>query len=237
MHGIGFSVWGGIHVRWKGFPPPKYQAIVEGLLFIARMTRPEISSLLGRRTKDVSPENWKAALTVLRYLRSTNHDGLTLKKAEDLEVRIYADAAYGGEKSRSQTGALMTLENQLVGWYSRRQGVVSLSVTEAEYIADCEGAKDAAWIQQFLHELGITKTPTLYTDSEGAYNLSKTSKFARRSRHIEHRYHYLRQQQRTERLKVVTIPGKENPADMLTKLLPMTIVNGWKALWMSTYKP
>ena len=61
-------------------PPPKYQAIVGGLLFIVRMSRPEISvhvNLLGRRTKDASPENWKAALTVLRYLRSTKHDGLT----------------------------------------------------------------------------------------------------------------------------------------------------------------
>lgn len=73
--------------------------------------------------------------------------------------------------------------------------MVSLSVTEAEYIADCKGAKDASWIQQFLWELGIPVTPTLYTDSEGAYNLSKASKFARRSHHIEHRFHYLRQQQ------------------------------------------
>ena len=108
---------------------------------------------------------------------------------------------------------------------------------EAEYIADCEGAKDAAWIQQFLAELGIMITPTLYTDSEGAYNLSKASKFASRSWHIEHRFHYLRQQQRAKKLKVVTIPGKNNPADLLTKLLPMTTVNGWKASWMSTYEP
>jgi len=85
----------------------------------------------------------------------------------------------------------MTLGYQPIGWYSRRQEVVSLSITEAEYIADCEGAKDAAWMRQFLQELGINSKPILYTDSEGAYNLSKTSKFARRSRHIEHRYHYL----------------------------------------------
>lgn len=80
-------------------------------------------------------------------MSSTKADGLTLKKADDLEVRIYADAAYGGEGSRSQTGALITIGRQLIGWYSRRQDVASLSVTEAEYIADCEGAKDASWIQ------------------------------------------------------------------------------------------
>jgi len=104
-----------------------------------------------------------------------------------LEANVYADASYGGEGSLSWTGLIITLGNQLIGWYNRRQDVVSLSITEAEYIADCEGAKDATWIQS---ELAIRMTPTLHTDSEGAYNLS--SKFARRSRHIEHRYHYLR---------------------------------------------
>jgi len=128
----------------------------------------------------------------------------------------------------------MTLGNQLVGWYSRRQEIVSLSITEVEYIADCEGAKDAAWMQQFLAELGITTRSTLYTDSEGAYNLSKVSKFARRSRHIEHRYYYLRQQVRSGKLGITTIAGKNNPADVLTKLLPMSVMNGWKELWMST---
>ena len=62
--------------------------------------------------------------------------------------------------------------------------MVSLSVTEAEYIANCEGAKDAAWSHQFLKELNINQKPTLYTDSEGSYHLGKTQKFSRKSRHI-----------------------------------------------------
>jgi len=217
--------------------PERYQSIVGGLLFIARMTRPEISinvNLLGRRTTDASPTNWMTALGVLGYLRSTKHEGITLRKAADLHIRIYADVSYGGEGARSQTGVLTTLGNQAIGWYSRRQDVVSLSITEAEYIADCEGAKDAAWSQQFLAEIGITTTPSLYTDSEGAWGLSQTSKFARRSRHIDHRYHYIRQQNWSGKLIMKTIPGKDNPADILTKLIPMSFVNGWKKIWMST---
>ena len=130
----------------------------------------------------------------------------------------------------------MCLGDQLVGWYSRRQDVVSLSVTEAEYIADCEGAKDASWAQQFLKELNILPTPTLITDSEGAYGLSKSPKFARKSRHIEHRFHYLRQQVRAGHLDIQTIPGKDNPADLLTKLLPMSTLTTWKEKWMSSWK-
>jgi len=214
-----------------------YQGIVGGSLFTGRMTRPEISiyiNLLGRRTKDHDRNNYQTALKVLRYLYLTKFDGLHLKKADNLEIRIYVDASYGGEESRSQSGVMMTLGNQLIGWYSRRQEIASLSITEAEYIVDCEGAKDAAWMQQFLVELGITTRPTLYTDSEGAYNLRKVLKFARRSRHIEHRYHYLHQQVRSGKLSITTIAGKNNPADILTKLLPMSVMNGWKELWMST---
>jgi len=113
------------------------------------MTRSEISiyvNLLRRRAKDASQIHWNTALQVLRYLVSTKTEGLALKKTPmtDLSLKIYTDAAYGGEGSRGQTGALMCLGDQLVGWYSRRQDVVTLSVTEAEYIADCERAKDAS---------------------------------------------------------------------------------------------
>ena len=89
---------------------------------------------------------------MLRYLYWTRFKGLCWKKANtnSLEVTIYTDASYGGEEARSQTGVLITLGGQLVRSYRRRQEVVSLSITETEYITNCEGAKDAAWIAQFL---------------------------------------------------------------------------------------
>ena len=80
-----------------------YQAIIKGLLFIGRMTRAEISihvNLLGRRTKDHDRNNYQTARKVLRYLYLTKFDGLHLKKADNLEIRIYADGSYGGEESR-----------------------------------------------------------------------------------------------------------------------------------------
>jgi len=87
--------------------PAKYQSLVGSLLFVARMTRPEISvhvNLLGRKAKDATNTHWKTALQVLRYLGSTKSEGLALRKPQDLSLKIYTDAAYGGEDSRSQTG-------------------------------------------------------------------------------------------------------------------------------------
>ena len=220
--------------------PKTCQAIVGGLLFITRMTRPEIAiqvNLLGRRAAKPGMQNLQAARQVLEYLYSTRYDGITLKRPITLDLKIHADAKYGGEKARSQTGVLVTLGNQPVGWYSRRQDIVSLSVTEAEYIAACEGAKDAAWGRQFLSELQIVTTPVLTTDSEGAFNLSKTNGYMRRTRHIDHRYHYIRQEIKKGHLDLQTIPGKENPADIFTKILPMSAVREWKKRWLGNSNP
>jgi len=218
----------------------KYQALIEGLLFIARMTRPDIAihvNLLGRLAEDPSVTNHQAALKVLGYLYSTRSEGVTINRPLKLQLEAYADASYGGIEPRSQTGVILTLGQQPVGWYSRRQDIVCLSITEAEYVACCEGAKDLAWARQFLRGLQLPNTnPTcmLWTDSEGAQDLSKTTKFMRRSRHIKHRFHYLRQQVQQGLLTIHFIPGKENPADPLTKLLQMIAINNWKMIWIGT---
>ena len=161
----------------------KYQALVGSLLFVSRMSRPDIAiqvNLLGRRASNPSQRNWKAAMNTLLYLSMTSSEGIILHKPQTLNLAVYADASYGGEQSRSQSGVLLTLANQPVGWYSRRQDIVSQSGTEAEYIADCEGGKDQACARQLLEELGMRmEIPLLVTDSEGAYNHSKTVKFSR----------------------------------------------------------
>lgn len=106
-----------------------------------------------------------------------------------------------------------------------------MSITEAEYMAAGEGAKDAAWTRQIMEESLMNQIqiiPTLITDSEGCYKLSKSNKFARRTRHIEVRHHYLRKQVQNGNLIIKTIPGKENLADPLTKLLPTANIRLWR---------
>ena len=127
---------------------------------------------------------------------------------------------------------MVTLGGQLIGWTSRRQDVVALSSTEAEYISDCEAAKDGAWIRQLLKELGMDVTPVLMTDSERAAHLAKTNAFLRRTRHIDHRYHYLRQEIKEGNLMIEWVKGADNQADPLSKLLPMSVVKEWKKNWI-----
>lgn len=103
----------------KGDPcnQKEFQRIVGGLLYIARTTRPEISiqvNLLGWRTANPSNTNLRAAKQVCHYLLSTRSEGLRMKgtEGENLEAKIYADASYGGEEAKSQTGVVVTLNKQ-----------------------------------------------------------------------------------------------------------------------------
>ena len=112
-------------------------------------------------------------------------------------------------------------------WSSRRQDVIAQSITEAEYIACSEVAKDTSWLQQFLNEGEPEREVLLYTDNEAAIHLIKSQTFHRRTRHIEHKYHYIRQLVQNKKMKVVGIAGKKNPADILMKLIPMSKVREW----------
>ena len=65
-------------------------------------------------------------------------------------------------------------------------------------------------------------------NNEAAIKLTKTQTFHRRTRHMEHRHHYIRELVDQKKVVVKGIPGKENPADPLTKLIPMTSLTKWK---------
>ena len=219
--------------------PTKYQSLVGSLLYINRMTRPDISlhvNLLGRRTSKPSLENLRTAQRLGQYLPCTKDEGLILKIKESpkfpdekgVPIKLYADASYGGENSRSQSGSLVTLFGIPVMWNSRRQDVVSMSITEAEYIACSETAKDSQWLGQFLKELGMNPQPILHTDNEPALKLTKTQTFHRRTRHFEHRFHYVRELVDQKAIQITGIKGKNNPADPLTKLLPKSSIGRWK---------
>ena len=213
-----------------------YQSLVGSLLYINRCTRPEISiqvNLLGRRTSKASQNNWKAAMHVLRYLESSKQKGLIIKRAtggklEKPAIKAYADASYGGEQSRSQSGNLTLLDGKIIMWSTRRQDTIAQSITEAEYIACSESSKDIRWLQQFLAEILKEQIPAkLYSDNEAALKLVKTQTFHKRTRHIEHRYHYIRELVEQGYLQLRGIAGKENPSDILTKMLPMSTVLTW----------
>ena len=108
-----------------------------------------------------------------------------------------------------------------MSWSSKKQGVVALSSTEAKYIAQTHMAKKAIWLRNFINEIqGKTSGPlTMLCDNQGAIALSKDNKFHSHTKHIDLRYHFIREAVESKKIFVNYIPSEENVADIFTKPL------------------
>jgi hypothetical protein len=117
-------------------------------------------------------------------------------KNDDPVLQGYTDADYARDKDarKSTLGYLMTFAGGAVSWQSRLQKCVSLSTTEAEYIAVVEACKEVLWMKNFLQELEHKQEKyNLFYDNQSAIHLAKNSCFHSRTKHIDVRYHWIRE--------------------------------------------
>ncbi|KAK0594593.1 hypothetical protein LWI29_009993 [Acer saccharum] len=104
------------------------------------------------------------------------------------------------------------------------------STMEAEYVAACEAAKEAVWLRQFLIDLEVVpsanKQITIYCDNSGAVANSKEPRSHKRGKHIERKYHLLREIVQRGDVTITKIASAENLADPFTKALPQKSFDG-----------
>lgn len=199
-----------------------YASAIGSLMYAMVCTRPDIAHAVGvvsRYMSNPGKQHWEAVKWILRYLKGSSETCLCFS-GESLEVKGYVDADLAGDTDsrKSTTGFVYTLGGTAVSWGSNLQKTVSLSTTEAEYIAISEAAKEMIWIQGFLEELGKkNQKGTLYSDSQSAIFLAKNPAFHSRTKHIQIRYHFIRSLLDDGQLLLEKICGSKNPADMLTK--------------------
>lgn len=106
-------------------------------------------------------------------------------------------------------------------WSSKKQQVVALSTAEAEYIAATSCACQAVWLQRLLGELNQKQnSPTkIYCDNNSAIALTKNPVFHGRSKHIDIKYHYIRDLVRDKDIELEFCKSEDQIADILTKPL------------------
>lgn len=209
----------------EGDDVAKYKSIVGSIMYAAMATRPDIAFATQRlsRRLDKATNLWmNAAIHLLRYLSGSKDRGLIIFKGKQTEtLEIFSDADYAGDvdTALSTTGVLAVFNGSCITWTSRLQKTVTLSTLEAEYVALHEAVKEALWLQRVLSELKIEVVPVSIWVDEGAIATAKDTRFHQRTKHINVKFHFVRQHQGKE-VSIKHMPTAEQKADVLTKLLP-----------------
>ena len=125
---------------------------------------------------------------------------------------------------KSTSGSIFTLDGGVVVWRSIKQSSIVDSTMEAEYIMDCEVAKESVWLKKFYTDLEVVpnmeKPLVLYCDNSGAVANSKEPRSHKRGKHIERKYHLIREIVHRGDVAVMKIASEQNLADPFTKTLP-----------------
>uniref|UniRef100_A0ACD5YBP3 Uncharacterized protein n=1 Tax=Avena sativa TaxID=4498 RepID=A0ACD5YBP3_AVESA len=168
-------------------------------------------------------EHWKAVQWVFRYLLGTSNACLKFgRTGEGLVGYVDSDFAADLDKRRSLTGYVFNVGGCAVSWKATLQAVVAQSTTEAEYMAIAEACKESVWLKGLFAELcGDDSCITLFCDSQSAIYLTKDQMFHERTKHIDVKYHFVRDIVAQGKLKVCKISTHDNPADMMTKPVPV----------------
>jgi hypothetical protein len=205
-----------------------YRELTGSLNHLAITTRPDVSyavSKVSQFNQDPTITHLNAARRILKYAISTKHYTIKYGGNNFNGYRIdgYADADWGSDlaKRKSTTGYIFIMIGGPISWTSRKQITVALSTMEAEYMALSDAAREILAHLNFFFALSINiPRPVLHTDNAAAESIAKREPDYQRSKHIDIRYHFVRDHYEKGTYSIEHIPGTEQIADILTKSLP-----------------
>lgn len=203
----------------------KFKQLVGSLMYITT-TRPDIQfvvSFISRFMSRPTEAHYAAAKRVLRYLQGTLDYGIWYKRGGIGRMDVYTDSDFAGDVSdrKSTSGYLFLWDGAAVAWCSKKQSIVALSSTEAEYVAASTCACQVLWIRGILEEFGLKQEDItmIKCDNTSAIKLSRNPVFHGRCKHIGVRFHFLRDLVNEGMIELEHVGTKEQFADILTKPL------------------
>ena len=206
----------------------RYREIIGSLVYAMSCTRPDLAWIvtkLSQHLSNPSPADWTAVKHVLRYIKQTVKHQLFFGKSKDgIKLEGFSDSDWASSSDRrSTTGYCFRLsENSaLVSWKTRKQPTIALSSCEAEYMALTAAAQEAISLKMILKDLqpeDDNQQPTLiYGDNQGSLDLAQNPVQHQRSKHIDIKYHFIREKCANGDIKLQYVPTAENVSDLMTK--------------------
>ena len=172
------------------------------------------------------PELWAGIKRVVRYIKGTLDFGLKFVASYEgnFGLQGFANADWAGDIStrKSTSGYVFILGGTTISWKSKRQPIVALSSTEADYVALCSAAQETIWLRHLSSSIGFEQVSpmTLHEEHQGTIPLSKNPNNHPRTKHIDIKYHYIRETVEKKQVQLVYCPIENMIADILTKRLP-----------------
>lgn len=207
----------------------EYQSLLGGLTYVAITSRPDISFAVSKLSQFHShphQQHFIAAKRILRYLKA-KPKGMLTYQPNNQNLLCFTDSDWGSDQTdrKSVSGYALFYSGGLIAWEAKKQHMVSLSTMEAEYVAMCQGAKEVAFHRSLLTELGVIEiaknSTVIKCDNQGAQFAVRNPTVHKRSKHIDIRFHYIREKFINGDIDIEYVQSSENAADIFTKHLPL----------------
>lgn len=175
-------------------------------------------------------EDWIAVKRIFQYLQGTKNYAIHYQNRK-IALFGYSDASYAETEDRKSTSGFVFMKNGgAITWRSKKQSIVSLSSMEAEYIALCDATKEATWLQRLEHDVeGIKESILILEDNQSTINTAKKEIFNFRTKHIDVRFHFVREKVEDGTIKINYCPTTDMVADTFTKPLGRVLFQNFRS--------
>jgi hypothetical protein len=195
--------------------------MVGSLGYLANGTRFDITaalSIVSRFSNNHKKIHCEMVSRIYQYLRG-NRRTLFFPYGMKLEMSGYCDASWANlEDYSSLAGYCFQIDQSMVSWKSFKEPVKALSTAESEYVALTPAIQECIWLQQFMNSIGYKQETTIiHEDNAACIALAKNPQEKRRTRHIQVKYHWIRDQLQDGIFKLEKIQSEKQNADIFTK--------------------
>lgn len=204
-----------------------YREAIGSLMYLAIATRPDICfavNYASRHMEKPAQIHVNAVKRILRYIRGTIGYGISYKSNMNVVLSCFSDADYAGDVDTrcSTSGYLFLVGTGAISWASEKQKTVAQSTTESEYIAASQAVKELVWLKLLLRDLSseTIDIPILGIDNQSAIKIIKNPEFHKRTKHIDVRYHFIREKFEKKMFLLKYVSTADQLADSFTKPLP-----------------